>query len=495
MCGIAGFSLSPQANVNAKKLAKAMLLDIESRGQDATGFAYVDSTGALQVHKDDARATEFVKRRLCLDKAATSVIMHTRFATQGRPEVNANNHPIATGAIVGVHNGHVNNDDELFDEMTHVLGVNPRIAQVDSEAIFAALNHYECAPKGVLEAISGGAAIAWFNAKDEKKGTLHLARLNSSPLVLAETADGSLLFASTQSAVMAGANAALLVVEKIRHIAEGSYITVADGEFTAVESFKPYKAPWRSTHTPTYKTNDYRSSAKHDSRAYAWDSEEYDMFDHASGKTTTTAVSTAGENVDAKTAEYQRWWRDNLKVIEAEAAFDKALVEDHNTETALEKARASRFHRFLKAPRLNSFLITDPHYVFTEPSEVEYLADPDNIEREFAIERWANGCKTDERTKTQTCLDMKAHVRPGYAVELDVQGKHVKGVIVSVPSTFPSGQYLIRAYVPRVRRPQGYEAVFVARNYWEFEVKERSHGNLDAAVDFTARHKEVKQNA
>jgi asparagine synthetase B (glutamine-hydrolysing) len=47
MCGIAGFSLSPEdaARVDGVKLTKAMVFEIEHRGRDATGVAWATQGG------------------------------------------------------------------------------------------------------------------------------------------------------------------------------------------------------------------------------------------------------------------------------------------------------------------------------------------------------------------------------------------------------------------------------------------------------------------
>ena len=53
--------------------------------------------------------------------------------TKGVPGLNDNNHPIRYGRVVGVHNGHLDNDDELFARFGRPRST-PDIT-VDSEAI------------------------------------------------------------------------------------------------------------------------------------------------------------------------------------------------------------------------------------------------------------------------------------------------------------------------------------------------------------------------
>ncbi|MGB8213275.1 MAG: hypothetical protein WCE68_06925, partial [Anaerolineales bacterium] len=70
-----------------------------------------------------------------IDENAVLVLGHTRKATKGDPAFPANNHPLLAGAVIGVHNGHINNDDELFARYHY-----PRKAHVDSEIIFRILD-------------------------------------------------------------------------------------------------------------------------------------------------------------------------------------------------------------------------------------------------------------------------------------------------------------------------------------------------------------------
>jgi glucosamine 6-phosphate synthetase-like amidotransferase/phosphosugar isomerase protein len=249
MCGIAGFSLSVTAqHVDANRLTRALLLGIEHRGRDATGVAWHGVTeadaGEVWIHKHNVRASEFVGS-LELD-GARAAIGHTRFSTKGTPESPANNHPVEHDGIVLAHNGVIFNDDEVFAG----LGSPERYGQVDSEAAAALIARaqdalgapfYEC-----LSLLEGSAALAWLKVNDEP-GTLHLARVASSPLVVAQTRLGSLLYASTRQALLEAAVKSGFRIHYINDIPEGSYLRVVNGRICEVRRFdKPERtAPAR----------------------------------------------------------------------------------------------------------------------------------------------------------------------------------------------------------------------------------------------------------
>lgn len=242
MCGIAGFSLSDSDNkrVNSRRLAKELLLAIELRGKDATGFAFPDRGGTIRVQKKDVRASHFLKHRLTLPRRTQTAILHTRAMTQGPQTENLNNHPIQTGPVVGVHNGWLYNDFSLFANVIEA----PRIAEVDSEAVFALLAETDTIQ--ALEQLDGPVACAWYDQR-APHGTLHLARGTYSPLVVGETNTGSLVFASTEHAVRSSCSVVGLQVTVIHDVEEGTILTVVAGRVVDVQSFVPY------VHVPSSK--------------------------------------------------------------------------------------------------------------------------------------------------------------------------------------------------------------------------------------------------
>lgn len=236
MCGIAGFCRHPDDNFNANTLAKELLLGIEERGRDATGAAWRDRHGETIVQKYDINATKFTPL-LALDKRAPVAVLHTRLATQGDPSNNLNNHPIRAEHIVGIHNGMVSNDWELFADAKNYH----RQGRVDSEAIFATIARVDdkFTLTDALEAPEARMALAWLDDHDTRDEVLHIARGDGSPLVVGQTHAGTLIFASTEKAVLRGAKAVGLDLPYLEEVGEGEYFTVFQGRIVNVEKFAP----------------------------------------------------------------------------------------------------------------------------------------------------------------------------------------------------------------------------------------------------------------
>ncbi len=148
MCGIAGILLGKTEQHNSKQLCElftANLIANEIRGKEATGALVVQNDCSWHLEKAALPATKFTKtqayRKLLsrVNRNTTLLLGHTRKPTKGTPTNNYNNHPIVRGDTIGVHNGTLSNDDEIF--LTHLkAGKESRIGAVDSEAIFALID-------------------------------------------------------------------------------------------------------------------------------------------------------------------------------------------------------------------------------------------------------------------------------------------------------------------------------------------------------------------
>lgn len=215
ICGLAGFSLNPNATVDATVLSAALALSIESRGGHATGIAhYHPHQKAVLVTKDGVTAYEFIDRIMeSVSPECRAAIIHTRFGTKGSSDKNENNHPIVLPGIVGVHNGIITNDEEV----TKKLELD-RVAEVDSEVLFHIIR--DQGVRHVAEHVHGDAAVAWMNVGQEpgrmlRPPTVNVAVLNNRPAVLAwlfhrdkgkpastSTSEG-IVFASTEAALKA----------------------------------------------------------------------------------------------------------------------------------------------------------------------------------------------------------------------------------------------------------------------------------------------------
>jgi len=229
MCGIAGFCLSPNEKINARKVSSCLLKEIASRGKDATGASWVvaptekSKRSTIAVSKAPVPASLFDQYLTKMSTNTKRAILHTRWATKGSPDDNLNNHPIVSGKIIGVHNGVLNNDDNIFEYLNE-----ERQAQVDSEAAFALLNLTRHHPADVLRSLQGRAALAWLDAREKRD--LHLARCDGSPLTVGSTEKGSLFFASTEDLLLRACDKAGVDILWYEDLEPYTYIRVRNGE-------------------------------------------------------------------------------------------------------------------------------------------------------------------------------------------------------------------------------------------------------------------------
>jgi glutamine---fructose-6-phosphate transaminase (isomerizing) len=245
MCGIAGYSLSPASSVNRTLAAQALLAGIAERGADAVGYAYRGAGAEISVHKRRSGASALLDE-LHVPSDATQVLVHVRDYTKGHPTIEANNHPIRHGALVGIHNGIIVNDEEIF-ELYGFARAEPDMT-VDSEAIFALAEHSEADARS-LEELHGAMATSWLD--ERVPHTLFLARAVGRPLWIG-TAGKELFFASTRDALEVLESTIRLSLRK-RELDEGSLLRVRDGRVTSSERFHPDRSYVEETVLPSVR--------------------------------------------------------------------------------------------------------------------------------------------------------------------------------------------------------------------------------------------------
>ncbi|MBD0338774.1 MAG: hypothetical protein ICV67_05745 [Thermoleophilia bacterium] len=247
MCGIAGYSVSGDSRVDRTLAAQALLAGIAERGADAVGYAWRDGAPDVRVHKQRGGAADLLEQ-IAVPSETTQLLVHVRDYTKGHPTIEANNHPIRHGAVVGIHNGIIANDEEVFSEFGFRRG-QPQMT-VDSEAIFALLAWDE-SPR-VLERLRGTMATAWLD--ERKPGELRLARGVGRPLWLGRGRQ-EVLFASTREALEL-AERALGIGLKKREVEEGTLLALSDGQVAESGSFEPDRSYVEARQLPAVRAAD-----------------------------------------------------------------------------------------------------------------------------------------------------------------------------------------------------------------------------------------------
>ncbi len=199
MCGIIGY-VGPLSvgDVLIKGLKR-----LEYRGYDSAGVAMVDSRG-VHLRKSEGKLSH-VERMLETERfpEAHFGVGHTRWATHGKPTTQ-NAHPHKTGHVVIVHNGIVENNQEIRDEIV-AAGHRPQ-SETDSELIgFLILMEMdrgaslEEAARRCFQKIEGSCSVVVFSEK--QPGTM-IGLRQGSPLVVAHGKNFGSVIASDSQAII-----------------------------------------------------------------------------------------------------------------------------------------------------------------------------------------------------------------------------------------------------------------------------------------------------
>jgi len=248
MCGIVG-------SVSTRNIVPVLvqgLQRLEYRGYDSCGVAvYVEG---LQRARSTSRVAELAEQVAKTQLQGTTGIAHTRWATHGAPVVH-NAHPHfshGTGAdaydrpgrIALVHNGIIENHDELRDALSAKGYVFQ--SQTDTEVIAHLVDSlydgdlFE-AVQAAVQQLRGAYAIAVF-CKDEPQRLIG-ARAGS-PLILGVGKDGQEHFLASDAMALAG------VTDQIVYLEEGDVVDVQLGKYWLIDkAHKPVEPAKRPVKT------------------------------------------------------------------------------------------------------------------------------------------------------------------------------------------------------------------------------------------------------
>lgn len=270
MCGIAGIHVKDPKVIKkhdgVELLVNELLKGIEHRGKHATGFVSVGFDGKVTLDKAPKTASEFIEDRDRIPEGVQTILLHTRHWTQGSPEHTENNHPVVYGTCFAVHNGHISNDKEVFEELDL-----KRSAEVDSIAIAAAGYYHGIGEpadiKATLEQLKGGFATAIINPITHR-GRVVLAKGPHSPLYVVDTRK-FIVWASTIETIKDAWGKVLGTPpqdDKIEKIEEGNFLivdgdTVTRDKFTVRRPFVSAPKPKPTSGTTHGRNGNARASA------------------------------------------------------------------------------------------------------------------------------------------------------------------------------------------------------------------------------------------
>lgn len=198
MCGIIGIVVSKGAiKERLGSILRKCLKNLEYRGYDSVGFAIINWDNEIIVRKSKGKIDEVSRKLGFNDYDGHTGIAHTRWATHGKPsDVNAHPHIDCTRKIAIVHNGVIENYQELKRELLikgHVF-----TSETDTEVIAHLIEEYKKkgvstyeALKEAIRRLKGAYALAVID-KDEP-GKIFFAR-NTSPLVIGIGKDRGIMF-------------------------------------------------------------------------------------------------------------------------------------------------------------------------------------------------------------------------------------------------------------------------------------------------------------
>lgn len=225
MCGIVGAA----AQRNVTGILIEGLKRLEYRGYDSAGLAVLDKSGTVQIRKNEGKVSNLVDGLAVSSARGTLGIAHTRWATHGVPsEVNA--HPHSSSDVAVVHNGIIENHQELREELV-VLGYK-FVSETDTEVVAHLVHHYFAESDSLKEAVQktinrlhGAYALGVICAREPE---VLIGARSGSPLVLGVGIEENFI-ASDQMALRQ-------VTDRFVFLEEGDLVELCNGSYQIVDS-------------------------------------------------------------------------------------------------------------------------------------------------------------------------------------------------------------------------------------------------------------------
>ncbi len=201
MCGIVGYI----GEQDATPIILNGLKRLEYRGYDSAGIAVLENSH-IEVRRDAGKLDRLVALVEKKPLSGNLGIGHTRWATHGEPSArNAHPHVGATGDVVLVHNGIVENYLELKDELA-AEGVKFN-SDTDTEVIVHLVERYlsqdvdlEEAARKALNHLRGHQGIVLFSSKQPDR--IVAARIGNAGGVVVGFGKGEMFVASDLPAIL-----------------------------------------------------------------------------------------------------------------------------------------------------------------------------------------------------------------------------------------------------------------------------------------------------
>jgi glucosamine--fructose-6-phosphate aminotransferase (isomerizing) len=232
MCGIVGY-VGPK---DATPILVDGLRRLEYRGYDSAGIAVV-AGGVVERRRAPGKLRNLEAILKSSPLSGRIGLGHTRWATHGRPsEENAHPHADASGRLVLVHNGIIENYLELKEKLAKAGVVF--VTETDTEVVaHLVASYYEGSlEQAVVRAVSELRGIYSLVLMHQNEPDRLVATRLGPPLVIG-LGDGENFFASDVQALLAHTRRFVFVPEKTVAVIEAGGIRIVDAQGMPV----PYK--------------------------------------------------------------------------------------------------------------------------------------------------------------------------------------------------------------------------------------------------------------